>query len=143
MFRIIPFTRLPPRVIACAGALLLLVSACQLSPKHRMSNGKFPEWDAVQGKHFFPSNGSVTAIDTTASTVTIVHGKDTKVYPVTANTRIIHEGTDIPLAQLPLNQAVKYSLSTDGKRLLSIWFGERLYTYHRPGSAANRTPAPL
>jgi hypothetical protein len=138
--------RIIPRLLACFAACvaaLILVSGCQVSPKHHMASGKFAEWKTVEGKHFSPMNGIVTAIDPTASTVTIDHGKESKVYPVSPTTRIIHEGTDIPLAQLPVPQTVKYSLSVDGKKLLSVWYGNRLYTYRRPGSAANRTPAPL
>ena len=137
MHRIIPFTRLHLRTAACAAAVLL-VCACENTAKFKRSNGKFPEWETYESKHFFPSNGTVTVIDTTANSVTIVHGKDSNVYPVTSATRIIHEGTDIPLAQLPVNQPVKYTLSEDGHRLISIWYGQRLYTYQRPGSQAKK-----
>jgi len=106
MSSILPTTRLCARATACAGALLL-ISACGDIPKYKHSSGKFPEWADYEGKHFYPANGTVTAIDTTANTVTIGNGDNASVFAVTPSTRIVHEGTDIPLAQLPLNQSVK------------------------------------
>jgi len=112
--------------------VLLLLCGCQNVPKYKKDSGKFPEWAGYEGKNFYPSNGTVAAIDTTANTVTIIHGGGSKVYAVAPNTRIIHEGTDVPLAQLPVNQTIKYGLSPDGKQFRSIWFGQRLYQYHPP-----------
>ena len=127
-----------PRIAACA-ALLLLFSACWTPwtppPKYKRANGRFPEWDSYESKHFYPTNGIVTAIDTTANTVTVGHGDESRVLAVTPKTRILHEGTDISLAELPVNQNVKYLVSADGKESLSIWFGTRLYTYHPPTGA--------
>jgi hypothetical protein len=121
-------SRIPSRIALCAAAALL-VTACQNVPKYKKSNGKFDEWSGYEGKHFHPSTGVVSAIDTTANTITISTGKDSKVYPVTAQTRIIHEGADIPLAQLPLNQQVKFTLSDDGVQLLTVWYGSHLFEY--------------
>jgi len=134
MSSILPTTRLCARATACAGALLL-ISACGDIPKYKHSSGKFPEWADYEGKHFYPANGTVTAIDTTANTVTIGNGDNASVFAVTPSTRIVHEGTDIPLAQLPLNQSVKYIQSQDGKELISIWFGTRLYQIRGPGTS--------
>jgi hypothetical protein len=131
------------RVAACA-AVLLMVSACSDVPKYKRSSGNFDEWGEFEGKRFYPSTGTVAAIDPVANTITIVHGKDTKVYPVTKHTRIIREGTDIPLAQLPLKEQVKYLLSDDGAELESVWFGKELFTYQgtrarrRSGSSSSR-----
>jgi len=134
MSSILPTPRLCARATACAGALLL-ISACGDIPKYKHSSGKFPEWADYEGKHFYPANGTVTAIDTTANTVTIGNGDNASVFAVTPSTRIVHEGTDIPLAQLPLNQSVKYIQSQDGKELISIWFGTRLYQIRGPGTS--------
>jgi len=134
MSSILPTTRLCARATACAGALLL-ISACGDIPKYKHSSGKFPEWADYEGKHFYPANGTVTAIDTAANTVTIGNGDNASVFAVTPSTRIVHEGTDIPLAQLPLNQSVKYIQSQDGKELISIWFGTRLYQIRGPGTS--------
>lgn len=114
---------------------MLLVSACFSVPKYKRANGRFDEWELYETKHFYPSNGTVTAVDPAAGTVTILNGKNSRVFTVTAGTRIMHEGTDIPLAQLPLNQTIKYTLSQDGSRLLTIWYGTRTFEFHRPGSA--------
>ena len=119
------------RLAACA-ATLLLISACANVPKYKYSNGRFPEWSTYEGKHFYPANGSVTAIDPSANTVTIGEGNEAKVFTITPATRIVHEGTDIPLTELPLNQKVKYIVSDDGRHLTSIWFGTRLYEAHQP-----------
>jgi hypothetical protein len=117
-----------------ASAILagLLMTGCQNVPKYKTASGKFDEWKGYEGRNFAPSSGTVTAVDATANTVTISRGKDSKVYPVTAQTRIMHEGDDIPLAKLPLNTAVKYTISQDGQRLLTLWYGH----------AINRTRAP-
>jgi hypothetical protein len=122
------------RRLAVCAAIALLVSACQNVPKYKKSNGKFDEWSSYQGKHFEPSHGVVSAINPAAGTVTITNGKDVKVFPVTANTRIIDEGTDIPLAQLPLNEAVKYTVTEDGAHLLTVWYGHRLYVFPSAGA---------
>jgi hypothetical protein len=125
MLRIVP--ALPSRVAACAAAALLL-SACQNVPKYKRSNGKFDEWGSYEGKNFQPSNGTVVAIDPTANTITIKKGEVSKDYPVTAETRLMHEGTDITLAEFPINTQVKFSLSEDGSHLDTVWYGHHLYT---------------
>ena len=135
-------SRLHSRVATCAVALVL-VTACQNVPKYKKSSGKFAEWSSYEGKHFSPANGTVTAIDTKANTVTIGQGENAKVFPVTPKTRIFHEGADIQLAQLPVNQGVKYTLSEDGKQLLILWYGQRLFTYRAHGTAVQKTRAAL
>jgi hypothetical protein len=119
------------RIVACALALLL-VSACQNVPKYKRSNGKFNEWSSYEGKNFSPSRGTVAAVDTAANSVTIIDGKNTKVFTVTPATRIMHEGADITLAQLPLHQEIKFTMADDRKQLLTIWYGVHLDTFHRP-----------
>lgn len=139
----IPFSRPCHAIAACGAALLLLLPGCQNVPKYKRSSGKFPEWETYEGKHFSPSNGTVTAVDTTASTVTITQGTATRVLTVTPETRIIHEAADVPLSQLPLNQQVKISLSEDGKRLISIWYGHRLFTYPRRNQSRQKQQTAL
>jgi len=134
-------TAIYPGVAICAVALLMC--ACQNVPKYKKTNGKkFDEWGSYEGRHFEPSNGTVAAVDPAANTVTILQGRDTKVFTLSPATRIIHEGTNIPLAQLPLQQQVKFTLSDDGKQLLTIWYGERLYTFHipHPGQQTQNRP---
>lgn len=123
-------------LIALLAATLLL-PACQNVPKYKKSGGKFDEWKEYEGKNFAPTSGTIAAIDTTAHTVTISDGKDSHVLPVTAATRIMHEGTDVPLAQLPLKTEVKYTVSQDGTRLLTIWYGHRLNQNH-PAAAQHK-----
>jgi len=139
MSSILSSPRLPFRVTAC-GVALALFSGCWTPwtppAKYKRASGKFPEWQSYEGKHFYPANGTVIATDLTANTVTFGKGeKDAKTFVVTPATRIVHEGTDITLAQLAPNQEVKYLVAADGKQLLSIWFGTRLYRYHPPGGA--------
>lgn len=113
----------PTRLTALAAALLLL-PACQNVPKYKRSSGKFDEWKSFEGRNFSPSNGTVGATDPTAGTITITQQDGTNiVYPVTSETRIMHDGTDITLAQLPLKQAIKFTLTDDHKRLLTVWYG--------------------
>jgi hypothetical protein len=111
---------------ACAGSLLL--SACFYdAPKYKPGNGEFPEWETYESKHFSPANATITAVDLKANTITFATGKYTKTFPVLPSTRIIHEGTDIPLSQLPVNQPVKIVFSQDGSSIISVWFGVHLY----------------
>jgi Cu/Ag efflux protein CusF len=133
MLRIIP-SSLPP-IAACAAAVFL-VSACADVPKYKKSSGKFDEWQSYEGANFKPMTGSVAAVDPVANTVTINHEKKSVVFPVTSITRIMHEGSDIPLAQLPLNQTVRYTVSEDGTQLLTIWYGQHAIAFHRPTAAA-------
>jgi len=114
-------TPLPPRLLLCAA--LLLLPACQNVPKYKRSNGKFDEWGSYQGDYLKPSRGTDVAIDTTAQTVTVVEGDDTKVLLVTPDTRIMHDGDDITLAQLPLNQTIKFTCADDHKHLRTLWYG--------------------
>ncbi len=115
---------------AAGAAAALFAAACTNIPKYHPANGEFNDWQTYETKHFSPASGTVTAIDTTANTITIKKGKDLKVYPVLPDTRIIHESTDIPLAQVPLNQPIKFTLSQDGTRLLIVWWGTHTYEYH-------------
>jgi len=114
-------------------SLLLLLPACQNVPKYKKSSGKFDEWGGYQGKTFSPTDGTDTAIDLTAQTITIGKGAGSHTYPVTSDTRILHDGEDITLAQLPVNQQIKYTLSEDHTHLITVW-----YTSH---STATPTPA--
>ncbi|MGA3169409.1 MAG: hypothetical protein ABSE62_00190 [Chthoniobacteraceae bacterium] len=129
--------KFPFRIAGCAAAALV-ISACANAPRYKPSSGHWDEWQTYETKHFSPSDGVVTAIDVAANTVTIRRGKDTKVYPVTADVRIIHEGTDVPLAQIPIHQQVKFALSQDGQRLLSIWFGTQTFQYRQGSSRQQR-----
>jgi len=126
MFR--PLSRLRPLIILCATAVLF--PACQNVPKYKKASGRFNEWSSYEGKHFEPTSGVISAKDLQANTVTITHGNDSKVYPIGPRTRIIHEGTDITLAELPLQESVKYTFADDGKELLTIWYGHQLSTPH-------------
>jgi len=131
MLRNISFSSsLPARLAACAAAVFL-VSACQNVPKYKRSNGKFNEWKTYEGKNFSPSNGVVAAIDPAANSITITEGSNNKVFTVTPDTRIMHEGTDITLAELPLHEAIKFTMTDDRKQLLTIWYGVHLDTFHR------------
>ncbi|HEX4086817.1 MAG TPA: hypothetical protein VHY22_18025 [Chthoniobacteraceae bacterium] len=125
--------KLPTRIILCAS-IALLAAACQNAPRYKKGSGKFDEWQSYQGKGFAPSGGHVAAVDVAAGTITMSTGKDTRVLKVTKETRIIHEDTDIPLAQLPLNQGVKYVMSQNGKRLMSVWYGNHSFAFRRPGN---------
>lgn len=102
----------------------LLLASCANVPKYKRSNGKFDEWRSYEGTNFGPHSGTLVAVDVQGNTVTIVRGKNQRVYPVTADTRVMHEGTDIPLSKLPLNQQIKFTVSDDGQRLLTIWYGK-------------------
>ena len=108
-----------------------------MSRSTRRRSGKFNEWQSYEGKHFAPESGTVTAVDPATSKVTIARGNAVKVLTVTPDTRIMHEATDIPLAQLPLKTSIKYTLSDDGKQLLTIWYGHRL-TPHRAAPQKDR-----
>jgi hypothetical protein len=129
--------RLPTRIAACAAALLL-VSACQNVPKYKRSSGKFDEWGTYQGKSFSPFTGTVAAVDPAAQTITITRGETTTSYAVTSETRIMHEGTDITIAQLPLNQAIKYTVAADGKRLLTVWYGTHTNAAAHAGAVSRK-----
>jgi hypothetical protein len=126
------------RLAACAAALLL-IAGCQNVPKYKKSSGKFNEWKSYEGDYVKPIEGIVTAVDPAAHTITIQHGDATKVFPVTADTRLMHQGDDITLAQLPINQGIRYTLSEDGSHLLTVWYGRRTVTL--PG-AASSSPKP-
>jgi hypothetical protein len=101
----------------------MLVSACQNVPRYKNSNGEFDEWGSYEGKNFSPSNGTVTAVDLAAQSISIAKGKSSQVYLVTPTTRLMHEGTDITLDQVPINHAVKYTLAKDHLHLLTVWYG--------------------
>ncbi len=121
--------RLDARIAGCAAALLV-VTACQDVPKYKNHAGKFNEWATYEGKEFHPSNGTVGAVDPAGQTLTIMRNQTPTVFAVTPATRIMHEGTDITLAELPLGQAIKFTVSRDGKRLLTVWYGKVMITRH-------------
>jgi hypothetical protein len=124
----------PTPIFSLCAIALLLLPGCQNIPKYKNSNGKFDEWQSVEGKHFAPSVGTVSAIDLQASTVTVTKGAATRVLTITPRTRIIHEAADISLAQLPLHQDIRYTMSSDGQQLLTIWYGHLLYAPQRPAA---------
>ena len=114
-------------------AALLLVSACQNVPKYKKSNGRWDEWGSYQGKEFSPAKGTLTAVDPAAQTITILQGDTSKVFAVTSETQIMHEGTDITLAQLPLNQLIKFTVAPDHQHLLTVWYGAHSYAVGHAG----------
>jgi hypothetical protein len=122
------------RSLACAATALLLC-ACQNVPKYKHGNGNFNEWATYESGNFKPAHGNVIAVDAAAHSITIGKGKETRVFAVTPSTRIIHETTDITLAQLPVGEAVRFTVSEDGTRLMSVWYGQQLNAYHRPVAA--------
>jgi hypothetical protein len=67
------------------------------------------------------------AVDPAANTVTIKKGENSKVYSIGPDTRILHEGAEIPLAQFPVNTPVKFSMASDGAHLATLWYGHHLY----------------
>jgi hypothetical protein len=120
-----------PLRIAATASCLLLLCACQNVPKYKKSSGKFNEWAGYQGNRFGPSIGTVTAVDAAANTITVSeHGKNMPLI-VLPTTRIMHNQTDIALAQVPLHAEIKFRLSEDGKQLRSIWYGEHSDAVHR------------
>jgi hypothetical protein len=125
------------KFIPCALALLLL-SGCQNVPKYKRSSGRFDEWVSYQGKNFTPIVGTLSGVDLSAQTITVTRGTKVALFPVTPETRIMHEGTDITLAQLPLNQTIKFTLSADGQRLLTIWYGTHTFETSRAGGVHRR-----
>jgi hypothetical protein len=127
----------PSRAAVCSVAILTL-AACQDVPKYKHSSGHFDEWGSYEGKHFRPADGAVAAVDPVAGTITITHEGGSRVYPVTSITRIMHNGDDVPLAQLPLNQEIKFTVSPDGSRLLTIWYGTHSYASARAGGVSHR-----
>jgi hypothetical protein len=122
---------------ACTAALVLL-SACQNVPRYKRASGKFDEWSTYQGKNFSPSSGTVLAVDTAANTITIKREETSIVCDVTPKTRITHEAADITLAQLPLNQAIKFTLAGDGKTLLTVWYGIHINASTHAGHVARK-----
>jgi hypothetical protein len=114
---------IPIRAASTALALLLLCG-CQNVPKYKKSSGKFNEWKGYEGENFSPESGSVVSVDASANTVTVAaHGK-TLVLTVLPSTRVMHEGTDVPISQLPVGKEIKFTYSEDGKELRTIWYGE-------------------
>ena len=131
---------LPLRLVTC-GAISLLAVACTNVPKYKKTSGKYDEWKSYEGSHFQPSSGTVTAVDLKANTITLGAGKDPKVLTVTPTTRVMHDATDVPLAQVPLNTEIKYTMTSDGTRLLTVWFGHRLNAnvHHAPAKKDQNT----
>jgi hypothetical protein len=105
---------------------LLFATSCQNAPRYQKNSGKFNEWRSYNSKAFQPTTGTVLARDPAASTVTIARGHGKTVFTVTPSTRIMHQGDDITLAQLPINESVKYTVDPDGIHLLTIWYGHAL-----------------
>jgi hypothetical protein len=137
MPRIIRASRIHAGIAACAAALVLC-AACQNVPKYKRSSGEFDEWGSYLGKDFSPVNGTVLAVDINAQTITIGQGSKSALFAVTPETRIMDEGTDITLAQLPLNHAIKYTVAADRKRLITVWYGTHSNASVRAGAARRR-----
>jgi hypothetical protein len=114
---------IPCRSIAICAATLLLLPACQNVPKYKRANGRFNEWGDYEGKDFSPSRGVDTAVNLATQTITIIEGERTSEFIVTADTRLYHNGDEIALAALPLNQNVKFTCTGDRKHLLTVWYG--------------------
>lgn len=114
--------------LSCVSLLCacLFFSSCENLPKYKRGSGKVNEWKSYEGKYFKPLNGTVAATDLQANTVTISHGGDSTIFAISPQTRIMHDGADITLAQLPLNEEVKYTLSAEGTKLLTVWYGHTL-----------------
>jgi hypothetical protein len=131
------YNSLATRCIPAALSLVLLTSltACQNVPKYKRSNGRFDEWGEYEKKGFSPSRGTLTAVDVNAQTITVLAGTETKVLDVTPQTRIMHNGDDVTLAQLPPNQTIKYTTEDDRVHLLSIWYGTHTNASLGRGSA--------
>ena len=124
-----------PLRVAATTACVLLLCACQSVPKYKKSNGKFDEWKDYEGRNFQPTSAVVVSVDAAANTVTVAeHGKNV-VLNVLPTTRIMHEGTDIALVQLPVHTEIKITFSEDGTQLRTIWYGEHSNAIHH-GSGA-------
>jgi hypothetical protein len=120
MIRVIPI-----RAASTALALLLLCG-CQNVPKYKKSSGRFNEWQGYQGQNFEPETGSIVSVDAAANTVTVAeHGKNV-VLNVLPATRLMHEGADVTISQLPVGKEIRFTFSGDGKELRTIWYGEHL-----------------
>ena len=121
-------------LFACAtGAITsaLILAGCTDAPKYKKSSGNFNEWRTYEGTSFEPVTAVLSGVDLQANTVTLNKGSATRTFTVTPSTRILHEKADITLAQIPLNTEVKYSVSQDGSRLLSIWYGRMVNASHQ------------
>jgi hypothetical protein len=126
-------------ILLVSAAALLLLPACQSTSKYKkMSSGKFDEWSGYEGKNFKPSHGIDTAIDLNAQTITIAQDDVSKVYPVTSSTRIMHDGDDITLAELPLNQQIRFTLEEDHQHLASVWYGTHTNAWVGGAGSARR-----
>jgi len=133
------FTQRLQNRVAAGAAALLVVCGCQNVPKYKHGGGKFDEWKAYQGSHFEPVQGTLTAVDKETGSVTIGQGSKANTFTVTPSTRIMHDTADVSLADIPLNQQVQYTLSDDGKRLLTIWYGQKQNQVAHPSKPAQRT----
>ena len=121
------------RTTAAATILCLatFVTGCQNVPKYKHAGGNYDAWKGYQDNHFKPKGRHRhAAIDLKAGTITVSKGREQKVLTVNPNTRIMHEDKDITLAQLPVNTAVKYSMSDDGTRLTTVWYGHSHDVHH-------------
>jgi hypothetical protein len=129
---------MPYRRIAICAAALLLLPACQNVPKYKRANGRFDEWGDYEGKNFKPSRGIDTAVNLTTQTITVVQGDETKELVVTPDTKLFHNGDEITLADLPLNQNLKFTLADDRKSLVTVWYGTHSNASIGVGSASHR-----
>jgi hypothetical protein len=123
-----------PLLLACATSAIisaLILAGCTDAPKYKKSSGNFNEWRTYEGTKFEPETAVLSGVDLKANTVTFSKGASAKTFTVTPSTRILHEKVDITLAQIPLNTKVKYSVSQDGSRLLSIWYGRAVNASHQ------------
>ena len=127
-----------PARIAATAVTLTLLCACQNVPKYKKSSGKFNEWAGYQGSGFEPSSGIVSAVNATANTVTVSGHEKSVTLTVLPTTRIMHEGSDITLAQLPIHTEIKYTFSEDGKQLRTIWYGEHSEAIHHNTQAKDK-----
>lgn len=125
------FRRLAPALLGVA----VLAGACANPPRYSKGGHGFHEWASYDRENPDPVNGVLVATDPAAGTVTIRRGNTPLVFAMTPDTRLLHDLDTVTLAQLPLNHAVKYRLSGDGRSLVSIWYSDRAPTAaHAPAA---------
>lgn len=110
------------RAAICTAALLLL-PACQNVPKYKKIKGHFDEWHGYQGSNFKPTVGIASAVNLSTQTITIIQENGPRDYVVTPDTELYHNGDRITLADLPLNQTIKFTFASDHTHLLTVWYG--------------------
>jgi hypothetical protein len=124
-----------PRAAVCAAALLLL-PACQNVPKYKKIKDHFDEWHQYQGRGFKPTVGIDSAVNLSTQTITIVDEEGSRDYIVTPDTQLYHNGDIITLADLPLNQTIKFTFASDHTHLLTVWYGNHANGVLGPASSA-------